>query len=170
MTEALAITPRCKVLEVGAGSGYQTAVLARLCARVYAVERIDPLAQRARRTLDELGVRNNAFAARVRDDRAARRSGFSGRIHDRVSFLVLDERDNQFKVHGVFPLKFLLYLRRICRCAAAGRPAARKPEPRLSERGLQKPPVRIRRVTGCDRERPWLWPTSMPTCRCRLPP
>lgn len=47
MTQALGPTARCKVLEVGAGSGYQTAVLARLARRVYAVERHRPLAREA---------------------------------------------------------------------------------------------------------------------------
>jgi protein-L-isoaspartate(D-aspartate) O-methyltransferase len=39
MTQALAVEPRGKVLEIGTGSGYQTAVLSRLCRRVYTVER-----------------------------------------------------------------------------------------------------------------------------------
>jgi protein-L-isoaspartate(D-aspartate) O-methyltransferase len=52
MTQALNVTSRCKVLEVGAGSGYQTAILARLARRVYALERHRPLA-RATRALFE---------------------------------------------------------------------------------------------------------------------
>lgn len=55
MTQALGVTPRCKVLEVGCGSGYQAAILARLARRVYAIERHRPLAQEAQarfRTLD----------------------------------------------------------------------------------------------------------------------
>lgn len=47
-----------KVLEVGTGSGYQTAVLAQLIKRVYSVERIYPLQQRARRCLQDLKLRN----------------------------------------------------------------------------------------------------------------
>ena len=58
MTEALQVTPRCKVLEVGAGSGYQAAVLARLARRVYAIERHRPLAMLARQRLGELGLAN----------------------------------------------------------------------------------------------------------------
>lgn len=50
--------PREKVLEVGTGSGYQTAVLAQLVKRVYSVERIYPLQQRARRCLQDLHIRN----------------------------------------------------------------------------------------------------------------
>lgn len=59
MTELLLESgPRDKVLEVGTGSGYQTAVLARLCKKVYSVERIYPLQQRARRCLQDLHLRN----------------------------------------------------------------------------------------------------------------
>ena len=58
MTEALTVTPRCKVLEVGAGSGYQTAILARLARRVYAIERHRPLAREARDRLEALGITN----------------------------------------------------------------------------------------------------------------
>lgn len=59
MTELLLENgPRDRVLEVGTGSGYQTAVLAQLCKRVYSVERIYPLQQRARRCLQDLLLRN----------------------------------------------------------------------------------------------------------------
>jgi len=47
-----------KVLEVGTGSGYQTAILAQLVNRVHSVERIYPLQQRARRCLQDLNLRN----------------------------------------------------------------------------------------------------------------
>ncbi|WP_197722218.1 protein-L-isoaspartate(D-aspartate) O-methyltransferase [Sulfuriflexus mobilis] len=60
MTEALlgeGELPR-KVLEVGTGSGYQTAILARLVEQVYSVERIDALMQQARTRFQELGLRN----------------------------------------------------------------------------------------------------------------
>jgi protein-L-isoaspartate(D-aspartate) O-methyltransferase len=49
---------RDKVLEVGTGSGYQTAILSKLVKRVYTVERIYPLQQRARRCLQDLHLRN----------------------------------------------------------------------------------------------------------------
>ncbi|GAB4267655.1 MAG: protein-L-isoaspartate(D-aspartate) O-methyltransferase [Deferrisomatales bacterium] len=55
MTEALEPRPDDRVLEVGTGSGYQTAVLACLCGRVYSVERIPQLALRASRLLTQLG-------------------------------------------------------------------------------------------------------------------
>jgi protein-L-isoaspartate(D-aspartate) O-methyltransferase len=59
MTEALLEGgPLRKVLEVGTGCGYQTAVLAPLVERVYTIERIAPLAARAKERLKELGIRN----------------------------------------------------------------------------------------------------------------
>src|ERR1700753_3583373 len=59
MTEALlAAGPLSKVLEVGAGCGYQTAVLAPLVTKLYSIERIEPLYLRAKLRLDELDVRN----------------------------------------------------------------------------------------------------------------
>lgn len=58
MTQLLRVQPHHRVLEIGAGSGYQTAILARLCQRVLAVERIAELSERGKRTLEELGVTN----------------------------------------------------------------------------------------------------------------
>jgi protein-L-isoaspartate(D-aspartate) O-methyltransferase len=58
MTELLALNGTEKVLEVGTGSGYQAAVLAKLADRVYTVERIRSLALRARKVLDSLGLLN----------------------------------------------------------------------------------------------------------------
>ena len=58
MTEALQLTGKEKVLEIGAGSGYQTAILAELAEKVYSIERIRPLAIRARQLIHELGCFN----------------------------------------------------------------------------------------------------------------
>jgi protein-L-isoaspartate(D-aspartate) O-methyltransferase len=60
MTEALLEGERKigKVLEVGTGCGYQTAVLAPLVKKIYSIERIAPLAKRAQKTLKELGIKN----------------------------------------------------------------------------------------------------------------
>lgn len=59
MTEVLiAGGPLNKVLEVGGGSGYQTAVLARFAQQVISIERIKPLQERARDRLRLLGIRN----------------------------------------------------------------------------------------------------------------
>ena len=58
MTQALAITPRCKVLEIGTGSGYQAAILAKLTRRVYTIERHRPLARIAAKRLEALDLGN----------------------------------------------------------------------------------------------------------------
>lgn len=58
MTAALELTGAESVLEVGTGSGYQAAILARLAARVVSIERLPRLAAAARRALDTLGVSN----------------------------------------------------------------------------------------------------------------
>jgi len=58
MTEALQLTGTEKVLEIGTGSGYQTAVLARLADQVYSIERIPSLAKRARKIFDALKCTN----------------------------------------------------------------------------------------------------------------
>jgi protein-L-isoaspartate(D-aspartate) O-methyltransferase len=58
MLQALELLPGDKVLEVGTGSGYQTALLAELVAQVYSIERHAALAEQARATLERLGYRN----------------------------------------------------------------------------------------------------------------
>ncbi len=61
MTQALELKGPEKVLEIGTGSGYQTAILAEIVKRVYSVERIGALLMRARRILDKLGYKNVAL-------------------------------------------------------------------------------------------------------------
>jgi len=58
MTDLLELKPQDHVLEIGTGSGYQTAVLASLCRRVWTIERIRPLAMQARKVLDSLHLLN----------------------------------------------------------------------------------------------------------------
>lgn len=58
MTSTLFNVPRARVLEVGTGSGYQTAILAALCRRVFTIERIEPLVAWARERLEALSVNN----------------------------------------------------------------------------------------------------------------
>ena len=58
MTEALGLQGGEKVLEVGAGSGYQSAVLSRIAGRVFGIEILDPLAQEARLRMARLGYTN----------------------------------------------------------------------------------------------------------------
>lgn len=61
MTEALKLTGHEKVLEIGTGSGYQTAILAELAREVYTVELIPELSRRAQKVLRELGYQNIHF-------------------------------------------------------------------------------------------------------------
>ncbi|WP_375773289.1 protein-L-isoaspartate(D-aspartate) O-methyltransferase [Archangium gephyra] len=61
MTQALSLKPGERVLEIGTGSGYQTAVLARLCGEVYTVESLPELAGPARERLGRLGFGNIHF-------------------------------------------------------------------------------------------------------------
>jgi protein-L-isoaspartate(D-aspartate) O-methyltransferase len=58
MTELLEVNSDSKVLEIGAGSGYQTAVLARVAGTVFAIERIGELAREAQKRIRELGIYN----------------------------------------------------------------------------------------------------------------
>jgi protein-L-isoaspartate(D-aspartate) O-methyltransferase len=63
MTQALQLTGEEKTLEIGTGSGYQTAILAELSERVYTIERVRPLMEKARDLLAELGYTNVIFSA-----------------------------------------------------------------------------------------------------------
>jgi protein-L-isoaspartate(D-aspartate) O-methyltransferase len=58
MSESVEITKNEKVLEIGTGSGYQAAILGELAKEVYTIEIISELADRARRTLNDLGYKN----------------------------------------------------------------------------------------------------------------
>jgi len=58
MTDRLKLTDRCKVLEVGTGSGYQAAILSPLCRRVYTIERYRTLALEAGERFRTLGLHN----------------------------------------------------------------------------------------------------------------
>jgi protein-L-isoaspartate(D-aspartate) O-methyltransferase len=58
MTELLELTPQSKVLEIGAGSGYQSVILSKLCRKVYAIERVANLAAEAEERLRKLNVQN----------------------------------------------------------------------------------------------------------------
>jgi protein-L-isoaspartate(D-aspartate) O-methyltransferase len=58
MAEKLQLRSDAKVLDVGTGSGYQAAILSRLCRFVYSVERVPALASRAKQLIDKLGYHN----------------------------------------------------------------------------------------------------------------
>ena len=61
MTQELRVNRDCEVLEVGTGSGYQTAVLSKLAKKVYTIERFSELAQSAQAVLGRLGISNVEF-------------------------------------------------------------------------------------------------------------
>lgn len=61
MTEALELKRNERVLEIGTGSGYQTAILAELALWVYTIERFPTLLERAKKVLKELGYKNISF-------------------------------------------------------------------------------------------------------------
>ena len=61
MTQYLRLNGGCEVLEVGTGSGYQTAILAELCKKVYTIERFGELSERAAAVLGRLGYDNIEF-------------------------------------------------------------------------------------------------------------
>jgi protein-L-isoaspartate(D-aspartate) O-methyltransferase len=58
MSELAQVSPADRMLEIGTGSGYQAAVLARLAREVYSIEIVAPLAERAQKTLADLGIGN----------------------------------------------------------------------------------------------------------------
>jgi protein-L-isoaspartate(D-aspartate) O-methyltransferase len=61
MTQELRVNPEYEVLEVGTGSGYQTAILSKLAKKVYTIERFSELADSARTVLGKLGISNVEF-------------------------------------------------------------------------------------------------------------
>ncbi|MCP4607621.1 MAG: protein-L-isoaspartate(D-aspartate) O-methyltransferase [Planctomycetes bacterium] len=61
MTQELWIDPDCEVLEIGTGSGYQTAVLSKLAKKVYTIERLAELSESAQAVLAALGISNVEF-------------------------------------------------------------------------------------------------------------
>jgi protein-L-isoaspartate(D-aspartate) O-methyltransferase len=63
MTELLELNKHIRVLEIGAGSGYQTAILAQLASQVYAIERIGELAREAHARIRDLGIYNATVKA-----------------------------------------------------------------------------------------------------------
>lgn len=64
MSEALCLSDRDKVLEVGTGSGYQAVILAKICRRLYTIERHKPLLAEAQKHFDALKINNiTALAA-----------------------------------------------------------------------------------------------------------
>ncbi len=58
MTEALRLQPHERVLEIGTGSGYQAAILSQLVNKVFSIEIVEPLAERANKAIQKLGMTN----------------------------------------------------------------------------------------------------------------
>jgi protein-L-isoaspartate(D-aspartate) O-methyltransferase len=61
MTQELRLNPDCEVLEIGTGSGYQTAVLSKLAKKVYTIERFAELSESAQAVLGRLDIKNVEF-------------------------------------------------------------------------------------------------------------
>lgn len=61
MTQALELNKKCRVLEIGTGSGYQTVFLAEFAAEVFSIELIPELAKKAQNRLKKMGYRNISF-------------------------------------------------------------------------------------------------------------
>jgi protein-L-isoaspartate(D-aspartate) O-methyltransferase len=61
MTQELRLNPYCEVLEIGTGSGYQTAILCKLAKKVYTIERFAQLSESAQAVLSRLGIENVEF-------------------------------------------------------------------------------------------------------------
>ena len=101
MTEALLEGPPLqKVLEVGTGCGYQTAVLAPLVARIYSIERIAGLLERARERLKELDVRNVRYKLGDGSEGWKSQAPFDGIIVAAAALTVPDELLAQLEVNG----------------------------------------------------------------------
>jgi len=61
MTQELRVNRNCEVLEIGTGSGYQTAIISKLAKKVYTIERFSELSESAQEILDRLDIRNVEF-------------------------------------------------------------------------------------------------------------
>ena len=83
MTEQLQLQKQHRVLEIGTGSGYQAAILSRLCQHVLTIERYRTLADSARARLEKLGYRQYRGDARRRFRHSGRRRRFRPHHRDR---------------------------------------------------------------------------------------
>lgn len=100
MTDVLEIKSSDSVLEIGTGSGYQTAILATLASTVYTVERIDHLAQSARNLLTQLGYTNINFKVGDGHQGWAEYSPFDKIILTAAPATIPDELIAQLRVFG----------------------------------------------------------------------
>jgi len=100
MTELLGLRGHERVLEIGTGSGYQAAVLSRLCRHVYTVERIEALSVRARRILAKCGYENISFKVGDGTDGWPEEAPFEGIIVTAGAPRVPDSMVNQLTIGG----------------------------------------------------------------------
>lgn len=100
MTQTLLNQPRAKVLEIGTGCGYQSAVLAPLCEQVVSIERVVKLHREARDRLYDLGVRNVIFRHGDGFAGLAEFAPFDGILAAAVSRNVPDELVDQLAMGG----------------------------------------------------------------------
>ena len=84
MTALLELGPTDRVLEIGTGSGYQAALLSRLAAEVVTIERLPEVADRARKNLAALGIKNVEVICRGRDTRLSGTGSLPGNNYHRV--------------------------------------------------------------------------------------
>jgi len=101
MTEALRLSGDEIVLELGTGSGYQTAILAELVESVYSIERIPILSEKAQRVLREIGCKNIHFAVCDGTHGWAAKGPFGGIIVTAGAPDISDVLVDQLKENGV---------------------------------------------------------------------
>lgn len=100
MTQTLLNVPREKILEIGTGCGYQTAILSPLCEKVVSVERITKLHRQARDLLYDLGIRNVVFRHGDGFDGLLENAPYDGILAAAVSEDVPHELIDQLSVGG----------------------------------------------------------------------
>lgn len=111
MTRLLDARESDRILEIGTGSGYQTAILARLARSVYTVERLSVLGQRARETLESLGYENIHYRIGDGYEGWAEHAPFDGIMVTAAPNILPDTLFRQLKDRGkmVIPIVEELY-------------------------------------------------------------
>ncbi len=117
MTQCLRLTGGEKVLEVGTGLGYQAAVLSKIASKVYTIERIPELAEKAKKILKELGYNNVEVIVGDGTKGLPEKAPFDGIIVTASGPYVPETLKNQLKVGGrlVMPVGKYRYAQRIVR-------------------------------------------------------
>jgi protein-L-isoaspartate(D-aspartate) O-methyltransferase len=121
MTQCLALKGAEKVLEIGTGSGYQSAVLMELVRELYTVERVHSLAERAEQQLVTLGYHH--FHIRVADGTKGwpEEAPFDGIIVTAGAPAVPDALLNQLKENGTLIIPVgTRYSQKLCKCTKRG--------------------------------------------------